>query len=180
MNKHIFWITPAALVCSVSQVAATQYLTVAQAQRVCFAQATRFVASPVVLTNDQTTAIEKDSGIKVRNSDQKVWTAYSESKFLGWFMVDDVIGKHDYITWALALLPDGSVKQIEILEYRENYGSEVRNEKWRSQFAGKKRGAAFKIDQDIKNISGSTLSSRHIADGVKRLLSFYEIVLKKG
>jgi hypothetical protein len=36
----------------------------------------------------------------------------------------------------------------------------------------------LKLDSDIKNISGATLSCRHITDGVKRLLSFYEIALK--
>ena len=71
---------------------------------------------------------------------------------------------------------NGAVKQIEVMDYRENYGSAVRDETWRKQFTGKKPGAKLKLDDDIKNISGATLSCRHITDGVRRLLATYELV----
>jgi Na+-transporting NADH:ubiquinone oxidoreductase subunit NqrC len=70
------------------------------------------------------------------------------------------------------------VKQIEVMDYRENYGAEIREGKWRSQFAGKTSKSKLKLDDDIKNISGATLSCRHVTDGVKRLLAFYEVALK--
>jgi FMN-binding domain len=35
-----------------------------------------------------------------------------------------------------------------------------------------------KIDKDIKNISGATLSSVHMTDAIRRLLYTYEIALK--
>ena len=73
----------------------------------------------------------------------------------------------------------GDALEIEILDYRETYGYEIRNEKWRGQFTGKQHGARLKLDGDIQNISGATLSCRHITDGVKRLLSLYELVLKR-
>jgi hypothetical protein len=55
---------------------------------------------------------------------------------------------------------DGAVKRVEILEYREAYGDQVRNPTWRSQFTGKKHGARLTLTKDIQNISGATLSSR--------------------
>ena len=64
------------------------------------------------------------------------------------------------------------------MDYRENYGSEIRNEKWRAQFTGKRHGAKLKLEADIKNITGATLSCRHITDGVKRLLATHDLVLK--
>ncbi len=91
-----------------------------------------------------------------------------------------MLGKHEFITYAVALTPDGAVKRIEILEYRETYGGEVRNGNWRQQFVGKRFGSQLKLGGDIKNISGATLSSRHITDGVRRLLATYELVLKNG
>jgi Na+-translocating ferredoxin:NAD+ oxidoreductase RnfG subunit len=95
----------------------------------------------------------------------------------GWFIADQVVGKHDFIPFALALDEHGAVKDVEILEYRETYGDQVRNANWRAQFTGKTHGAPLKIGDDIKNISGATLSSRHITDGVKRLLATYALVL---
>lgn len=158
---------------------AATYLTVAQAQKVCFPDATAFDPAEIVLTPAQMKAIEKDSGVRVRLNTQKVWRAKMGEKFIGWFILDEVLGKHEYISWCLALEPDGSVKHIEILDYRETYGYEIRNEKWRAQFTGKRHGAKLKLDDDVKNVSGATLSCRHITDGVKRLLSFYDLVLSK-
>jgi Na+-translocating ferredoxin:NAD+ oxidoreductase RnfG subunit len=96
----------------------------------------------------------------------------------GWFIVDEVVGKHEFITYAIGLNSDGSVKQIEIMDYRETYGGQIRDQKWRAQFIGKNRRSTLKLDSDIKNVSGATLSCRHITDGGKRLVAFYEIALK--
>lgn len=173
-------IVPPAIVISAGAIPcyATTYLTIEQAQKVCFPGATSFVSADLNLTAQQIKTIEKDSGVRVRLSSQKVWRAMVGDKFLGWLIQDEVLGKHEFINWALALNPDGTVKQIEILDYRETYGYQIREEKWRQQFYGKQHGAKLKLDEDIKNVSGATLSSRHVTDGVKRLLSLYEVVLK--
>jgi len=174
-------IVPPAIVISAGAIPcyATTYLTAAQAQKVCFPEATSFRPADIKLTPQQVKAIEKDSGVRVRLDSQKVWRAMTGDKSLGWLIADEVLGKHEFINWVLALNADGSVKQIEILDYRETYGYQIRDEKWREQFCGKGHGAKLKLDEDIKNVSGATLSCRHITDGVKRLLSFYEVVLKR-
>lgn len=131
-------------------------------------------AAPVKLTPAQRKAIEQSSGVRVLKNDQQVWRVNGG----GWFIVDEVVGKHEFITYAIGLNPNGSVKQIEVMDYRETYGGEIRNETWRAQFIGKTSQSQLKLDRDIKNISGATLSCRHITDGVKRLLAFYEVALK--
>ncbi len=153
---------------------AVQYLTVEQAQQTIFPGDT-FAFTPVKLTPSQCKAIEQTSHIRVLQNEQRVWRVGSG----GWFIVDEVVGKHEFITYAVGLTRGGSVKQIEILDYRETYGYEVRNDKWRAQFVGKTGESPLKLDEDIKNISGATLSCRHITDGVRRLLAFHEIALKK-
>lgn len=166
-------VLPAVLVASTSGYAAV-YLTVEQAQRAIFPEA-RFSPANVKLTAEQRRAIEKASGVRVRSPDVRVWRVTGR----GWFIVDEVIGKHDYITYAAGLNADGSVQGIEILEYRETYGGEIRDERWRRQFAGKTIRDPLKLGGDIGNISGATLSCRHVTDGVKRLLALHEIVLAK-
>lgn len=95
----------------------------------------------------------------------------------GWFIVDEVVGKHAFIPIAVGLDGSGAVKSIEILEYREAFGSEVRNPKWLAQFDGKRNGATLSLTKDIQNISGATLSSKHITDGVRRLLATYALAI---
>jgi FMN-binding domain len=154
---------------------AVQYLTVDQAQRVIF-PGKSFTAASVNLTAAQRKAIQQASGVRVLRDEQQVWRVTGG----GWFIVDEVVGKHEFITYAVGLNAHGSVKQIEVMDYRETYGGEIRNENWRAQFVGKTSQSELKLDRDIKNISGATLSCRHITDGVKRLLAFYEVVLKRS
>ena len=174
MRPTIQWMTVPALICSATPAYAVTYLTVEQAHAAIF-PGKKLASADVKLTSEQRKAIEKASGVRVRNPEQKVWKVEGG----GWFILDEVIGKHEFITYAVGLNEDGAVKQIEVMDYRETYGGQVREEKWRAQFIGKKYGAKLKLDDDIQNISGATLSSRHIVDGVRRLLALYEFVLKK-
>ena len=153
---------------------AVQYLTVDQAQRAIY-PGKSFTAALVKLTSVQRKAIEQASGERVLHDEQHVWRVSGG----GWFIVDEVVGKHEFITYAAGLNADGSVKQIEIMDYRETYGGQIRDQKWRAQFVGKNSKSMLKLDSNIKNISGATLSCRHITDGVKRLLAFYDIALKR-
>ncbi len=157
---------------------AVQYMDMAQAQKVMFPAADKFTATTILLTARQKKQIETGSGINVRVNDIKAWQASQSGKAVGWFILDEVYGKHEYITYALAIGLEGSVTGIEILDYRETHGGEVKNAKWRAQFTGKKSGDTLKLDEDIQNISGATLSCKHLTDGVKRLLATYATVLK--
>jgi Na+-translocating ferredoxin:NAD+ oxidoreductase RnfG subunit len=177
--SRIHYLAAGAAIIAAAPCYAVTYHTVESAQRACFPDGADFAPADVKLTKEQSKAIEKASGVRVRLDDQRVWKATKNGQFIGWFIVDEVLGKHEYITWALALNADGSITAIEVMDYRETYGYEIRNADWRVQFVGRKYGARFKLGEDIKNVGGATLSCRHITDGVKRLLSFYELVLKK-
>ncbi len=130
-------------------------------------------AQPVSLTSEQVAAIEQRSGLKVRQRQLHAWRSDEGS----WLLVDRVLGKHDYITYALAVGSDGRVAGLEIMEYLETYGGQVRMPKWRAQFTGKTVDAPLKVDRDIDNISGATLSSVHVTEGVRRLLATHAVAL---
>ena len=149
------------------------YLTVEQTQQAIF-PGQKLTRNFVTLTSEQAREIERRSEANVRHKEIQVWKVDGG----GFFIVDEVVGKHEFITYAIGLNADGTVKQIEIMTYRESYGYEVRNADWRAQFVGKNAAAPLKLNKDIKNISGATLSCRHIADGVKRVLVTYEVALK--
>jgi hypothetical protein len=144
--------TPAALVAALSSPAqAVQYLSVGEAQKLAFPSASNFV--------------EADAG--------RSWRAEAGGKLLGLFVIDHVIGKHLYIDYAVALTPNGQVHRVDILQYRESYGGDVRSAAWLGQFVGKGAGSPLRVGDDIRNISGATLSSQHVTEGVKRILAAY-------
>jgi len=162
-------ISPLALV---APAYAVTYLTVEQAQTLMF-EGRLLTRDFRILSSAQIQAIESDSGVKVANEQLNAWRDAGG----GWFLLDQVIGKHEFINYAVALDANGSIRQLEILDYHESYGGEVHLPAWRRQFVGKHHGAPLQLNGDIKNISGATLSCGHVTDGVRRLLATYALVL---
>lgn len=169
MTRIIF--LPIASVAIAAPAHALVYMTVEQAQQLMFRDQS-LTAIPVILSAADIAGIEHDSGVRVFAGSLRAWKADD-----GYFFVDAVIGKHDLITYAVALTKEGKIRQTEILEYREAYGGEVRNAHWRAQFNGRQHGDPVRIGQDIQNISGATLSCEHVTDGIRRLLSTYATVI---
>ena len=170
--KHNQWIWLPVAAISTS-VYATTYFNVEQAQQAIFPGG-KLTPAAATLTDEQAARIEKQSGVNVHHKEIQAWKEAAG----GWFILDQVVGKHEFITYAIGLNADGSLKQVEIMDYRESYGYQVRDAQWRQQFVGKTIANPLKLNQDIRNISGATLSSKHIADGVKRVLATYAIALK--
>ena len=126
----------------------------------------------VDLSEGEAKAIEKASGEKVRFRHLNLWQAADGSLLF----IDKVLGKHDFITYAVALRPNGTVSGLEIMEYLEAYGKQVRGEKWRGQFVGKGKDAPLKLGEDIDAISGATISATHVSGGLRRILQTYEAI----
>lgn len=158
---------------------ATQYLSAEQAQRLMFPDASAFREQNLALTLAQMQQAEKLSGLPARSVNWRVVGAYKGEALLGYMVQDDVIGKFELISYAVGLNPDATVRQVEILAYRESHGGEIRNPAWRRQFVGKQAPAGLAIGDGIANISGATLSATHVTDGVRRIAAIAQVALKK-
>lgn len=161
---------------------AISYLSVEEAQKVLFPDAQNFSREKIIFTAEQKVALEKLTGVKVTNTAQPLWRAFkkegTQEVLLGFFIFDAVLGKHDLIDYAVALDPNGAVIGVEILNYRESYGSEIRSKSWRKQFQGKTLAAPVKLNDDIQNIGGATLSCRSVSQGIRKILGIYDTFLK--
>ncbi|NBN93285.1 MAG: FMN-binding protein [Betaproteobacteria bacterium] len=156
-------------VCAATKV----FLSVEQAQQAMFpGQALK--QSPVFLTEAQSDAMRSASSVRHPFRGDRVW----QTSDGGWFVVDEVLGKHEMITYAVGINSDGRLRQIEVLEYRESYGYQVAEPIWRQQFVGKTAASTLKLGEDIKNISGATLSCKHLTDGVKRVMVMHQLALR--
>lgn len=153
---------------------AATYFTVAQAQAAMFPGA-KFQASPLQLTAEDRAALLAASGVHEPFDGSGVWQVSTG----GWFITDAVVGKHEKIRYAVGLDAGGKVVGIEILEYNETYGYQVRDVAWRKQFVGKTARDPVRLNKDIRNVSGATLSCKHVTDGVHRVLALYERRLRR-
>jgi Na+-translocating ferredoxin:NAD+ oxidoreductase RnfG subunit len=149
------------------------YVSIEQAQKMLIPNKS-LTKNPIIITDDLQDKMRSASSIRHPFQGDRIWRAADGS----WFIVDEVVGKHEMITYAVALSPAGAVIGIEILEYVESYGYEVAEAKWRQQFIGKVASDPIKLNQDIQNIGGATLSCKHLTDGVKRVAVLYDLALK--
>ncbi|HUP91444.1 MAG TPA: FMN-binding protein [Solimonas sp.] len=122
---------------------------IAAARATYFAGAQQFIAQP-----------------QLAGTHGQVWEARGDGRRLGWLIMDAVIGKHEPIDFALALDAQARVLGLEILEYRESYGYEVRDPGWRAQFRGLDAQHPPEFGESVDGISGATLSSRHLSEAV--------------
>jgi Na+-translocating ferredoxin:NAD+ oxidoreductase RnfG subunit len=173
--RYVPLLTLAPLLIPVAQ--ASEYFDTVSAQKALFPSATLFTPAPAKLSEEQRSRIEDLSDVRQRWDEQPVWRVEKEGQFQGWYIEDRVIGKHEFIRYAIALSPEGRVLGIEIMEYLETYGDQVREAEWRGQFLGRTEQSGFKLGKDIRNISGATLSCRNITNGVKRLLALQQVAL---
>lgn len=149
------------------------YVSVEQAQKLIF-PGKKLTNTPVLLTEAQREKMRELSSVREPFKGERVWRTEQGE----WFIVDEVVGKHEMVKYAIGINADGTIRQIEIMEYVESYGHEVGEASWRNQFVGKTAAATLKLGQDIKNIAGATLSCRHLTDGIKRLMVMYDLALK--
>lgn len=167
----------AALMSPASVVVAADYLTIDAAQRALFPDANSFELLIVALTPTERDAVAALAGPQPRHGTLRVWRAISGAS-IGWVFVDEVIGRSDLITYAAGITNDGTLRSIEILAYRESHGGEIRNAAWRRQFADRSSLADLEFRTDIKNISGATLSSEHVTQGVRWLVALWQVALR--
>jgi Na+-translocating ferredoxin:NAD+ oxidoreductase RnfG subunit len=107
-----------------------------------------------------------------------VWRALRGGELLGHVFVDEVIGRQDFITYAVSIDASGQLSEVEVLAYRESHGAEIRNPAWLRQFAGRDDLGQLRFRADIKNIAGATLSSEHVTQGVRWIVALWQTTLR--
>ena len=158
---------------------AVDYLSAEQAAKVIFPDADAFESRTVALSAAQLQQLDAQ-GVRARSAAWPVRVAKRGGEALGYVVTDAVVGKVELIDYAVGIALDGTVKQVEILSYRESHGFEIRLAAWRKQFVGKGSAAAIKVGNDIANISGATLSCNHVTDGVRRIVAVVAVARLGG
>lgn len=131
-----------------------------------------------------TPAQQKSVALRLGNPAPERFTVFygvSKGKIAGYAVLDEERGQHEPISFGVLVDPQGHAARVEVMVYRESYGEEVRQERFREQFAGKDGRDPVRVGQDIQAIAGATISSRALAVGTKRALVLLdEVVITPG
>ena len=126
------------------------------------------------LSAEQRTRLGHRLGYDLQKPAYTVYIAKTGEAIDGYAVLDEEMGQHLPITFAVKLSPQGVVQRQEIMTYRERYGDEVRDPRFRQQFIGKSAADALRPGEEVIAVSGATISSRAMALGVRRALVLVE------
>jgi hypothetical protein len=162
---------------AVPVVIAAEYLTIEGAQKALFPQAEHFSEVVLALTPSQHEQVASLAGPQPPHRSLRVFKAMRGTEPAGYVFIDEVIGKEDFITYAIGIDQQGRLSAPEVLSYRESHGGEIRNTAWRQQFAGRHGLDQLHVQTDIKNVAGATLSCEHVTEGVRWVAALWQVAL---
>src|SRR3954470_17881483 len=110
MRSRFLLLPVAAVVVAAAPAQAVNFLTVEQAQSLLFPDAT-LTPADFTMSEHQVDQLINVTGATVFRSKVRAWRASDG----GWFFVDQVPGRDDRVTYALALDRTGRVRGVEVL-----------------------------------------------------------------
>ena len=146
------------------------FLTEEEAIKLMFPKSERITKDLLRVPTDRKPAIEERIGWKFPEDAFEVYIGETGTQVDGYALVQNTIGKHKPMTYMVGVDNRGRVSNIELLVFREARGSEVRRKRFNAQYEGKTVFDPVRINKDIINISGATMSVRSMSAGIKRVL----------
>jgi hypothetical protein len=138
--------------------------------KIMFPKSERVRKDVIKLSPDKKSLIEERIGWKFPEESFDVYIGETGTQIDGYAVVQNTIGKHKPMTYMVGVDNKGFVSDIELLVFREARGSEVRQKRFNAQYEGKSVLDPVRINKDIINISGATMSVRSMSAGIKRVL----------
>lgn len=145
-------------------------MTEEAAVKIILAKSERVRKEVLQLTQDKKDLVEQRIGWKFPEQAFEIYIGETGDKIDGYAMVHNTIGKHKHMTYMVGVDTKGACSDVELLVFREVRGSEVGRKRFNVQYEGKTVLDPIRINKDIINITGATMSVRSISAGVKRVL----------
>jgi len=150
------------------------YLSETEAARTVLRGSESIEREERTLTPEDRAALEKAAGLRFPAQRYVFFTGKRKGRIAGYAVVMREIGKSEPITFMVGVDSDGKVGEVAVMEFRESRGGEVREPRFTRQFRGKRLQDPIRINQDILNYSGATLSSEALARGVKKAVALVD------
>ncbi|OAI46916.1 hypothetical protein AYO43_05485 [Nitrospira sp. SCGC AG-212-E16] len=144
------------------------FLTEDEALKLMFPKSGNIRKDLIRLTPEKKAQIEDRIGWKFPEELFEVYIGETGAQIDGYALIQNTIGKHKPMTYMVGIDHTGHVLNVELLVFREARGSEVRTKRFNVQYEGKTVLDPVRLNKDIINISGATMSVRSMTAGIKR------------
>ncbi|MBI5367387.1 MAG: FAD:protein FMN transferase [Planctomycetes bacterium] len=150
----------------------TVYLTPEKAVRLVLPGCDEPIAGRTwTLSEADRSALERRTGRRLAESAFTIHTGTQKGQTYAHAVITSEVGKFKPFDFIVAVSPEGRVLDIAVLVYREGRGGEVAHKRFNRQLVGKTVEDPIRINRDILNITGATMSVRAICAGVKKVLA---------
>jgi len=146
------------------------YLKEDESLKLMFPKSEHIRKEIIKLSPEKKAQIEERIGWKFPEESFEVYIGQTGPQIDGYALVQNTIGKHKPMTYMVGVDSKGLVSDVELLVFREARGSEIRQKRFNAQYEGKSVLDPVRINKDIINISGATMSVRSMSAGIKRVL----------
>jgi len=147
-----------------------EFMTEEEAVKAILPKSQRVHKELIRLTPEKKELIEQRIGWKFPEESFELYIGETGDKIDGYAMIHNTIGKYKHMTYMVGVDPNGTCTDVELLVFRDAKGSEVGKKRFNSQYEGRTVSDPIRINKDIINISGATMSVRSMSAGVKRVL----------
>jgi hypothetical protein len=147
-----------------------EFMAEDEALKIMLPKSNRIRKEVIRLTQEKKELIEQRIGWKFPEDSFEIYIGETGDKIDGYAMVHNTIGKYKPMTYMVGIDAKGQCTDVELLVFRDAKGSEVGRKRFNVQYEGKTVIDPIRINKDIINISGATMSVRSMSAGVKRVL----------
>jgi len=165
-----------------TEVYAEVLATLEEALRTLMPEAVEVKREVHVLTPGQILSVSETAGVALDpETDREFYFFIGRSRdgeITGYVGADSVLGKWGRIHYMLLLDAAGTVKDVIVLEYQEKRGRPVARKRFLKQFFGKTAADEISLRKDIRGVTGASISSRGMTDGIRKMVHlFHELYL---
>lgn len=150
------------------------YLTHDQALKVALPGAEAIVPRAVTPTAAERKAAERQLGRHLEEPSYTFYEGRTRGQASGYAVILEEKGKYHPITFVVSLAPDGAVRDVAVMIYRERRGDAVKRRRFLNQFLGKTADDALMVNRDVVHLTGATVSSWALAAGVKKAVVLFD------
>lgn len=147
------------------------FLTEEQSLMKVFPDCDEVVYDEIILTDEEKNRIQNRLGRRIFEESFIVFVGINSGEVVGYAIITEEIGKFHPYTFIVSANPKGKIRDIAILVYRESRGAEIAHKRFLYQFKGKSLKNPLRINKDIINITGATMSVVTMCSGVKKVLA---------
>ena len=131
----------------------------------------------ITLTDEQLKTLQRQTNAPVNPQYDRailMYTLKKDNQLIGYALENTVQGKWGPIHFLLGVNPSGKIINTIVISYEEKRGRPIAKPRFLSQFVGKSIENPVRLKKDINGITGATISSRGITDGIRKLLAVFE------